>query len=134
MRINSSENRSHLVRMTITVAIIASLCFSVGEGLRLTPFPISTLSLSKSGLELRNSLIVASGISVQHYGPINVSSNPQTLKRAKRHALDCDFPPIPNINQLPGDDTKSHLAEESLRLVSPLQVSQLADRAPPFTA
>jgi hypothetical protein len=120
--------------MTITVAIIASLCFSVGEGLRLTPFPISTLSLSNSGLELRNRLIVASGVSLQDYGPINVSSHAQTLKRGKRHTLDCDFPPFPNTNRLPGNDTNSHIAEESLRLVSPLQVSQLADRAPPFTA
>ena len=39
---------SYFVRTTVLVGVIACLCFSVGEGLRLRPFPVFALAESEA--------------------------------------------------------------------------------------
>ena len=60
-----------LTSSAVLAVIIGSLCFSVGEGLRLTPFSVSQLSENAEN---------------SHYGPLDVPAQPQ--KRSKRQALD----------------------------------------------
>lgn len=71
---------SRLVTAALLAVIIGSLCFSVGEGLRLTPFPL--LSQTQDGADLssttRNSLA--------QYGPLDVPT--QTQKRGKRNVVE----------------------------------------------
>ena len=62
---------------SVLAVIIGSLCFSAGEGLRLTPFPVS--SLTESAENDRS-----------QYGPLDVPAQPQ--KRSKRQALDLAGP------------------------------------------
>ena len=62
------------VSSAVLAVIIGSLCFSVGEGLRLTPFSVSQLTENSE---------------TSHYGPLDV---PQPQKRSKRQALDLACP------------------------------------------
>ena len=64
-----------LTSSAVLAVIIGSLCFSVGEGLRLTPFHISELTENAE---------------TSHYGPLDVPAQPQ--KRSKRQALDLACP------------------------------------------
>ena len=64
-----------LTSSAVLAVIVGSLCFSVGEGLRLTPFSISQLSENAE---------------TSHYGPLDVPAQPQ--KRSKRQALDLACP------------------------------------------
>ena len=64
---------SRLMSSVVLAVIIGALCFSVGEGLRLTPFPVSALTQSDN-------------TSLDQYGPLDVPAQPQ--KRSKRQALD----------------------------------------------
>src|SRR5689334_18655943 len=65
----------------LSAVILVALCFSVGEGLRLTPFPVSSLAQTEE-----TNVSTPSAISASQYGPLNVPS--QNQKRSKRQALD----------------------------------------------
>ena len=65
----------------ISIGVIACLCFSVGEGLRLTPFPLSVVSEIEALDDTNNSL--------QRYGPLNVPARAQL--RNKRQVVDYAF-------------------------------------------
>ncbi len=116
-------------RVTL-LAIVGSLCFSVGEGLRLTPFPVS----SQLQIEDSNGLSVAKdagGKSLSKYGPLDVPS--QLQKRGKRQTT--DFGPQPLAETSPVVALIPHCFEsKSVQLISTLFVSRPAGRAPPFLA
>ena len=81
----SRVTNSVVITATLVAVIIGSLCFSVGEGLRLTPFPIPTFSTSEDAGDL-NDVGTIDEIAVAKYGPLDVPT--QTQKRGKRHSLD----------------------------------------------
>lgn len=75
------------MRMTtaLLAVIVGSLCFSVGEGMRLTPFPNPSLApISDSSEHIDAGTL--DEVSVAKYGPLDVPA--QTQKRGKRQALD----------------------------------------------
>ena len=72
-------------------------------------------------------------ISLNRYGPMDVPSKAQSLKRGKRQTVECEFPPFPNADKLPADRSQRHGSEEPEGLIYLLPISQPADRAPPFT-
>lgn len=115
-------------RVTL-LAIVGSLCFSVGEGLRLTPFPVS----NQLQIEEPNGLSVAKdagGKSLSKYGPLDVPS--QLQKRGKRQTT--DFASHPQAENCPAIALVSHyLVDESVRLRPSLSVSRPAGRAPPLS-
>lgn len=133
MKVIPHTNRSLLPRTTLIVGIIACLCFSVGEGLRLTPFPVSPLAGGAAEQNVFHSVIASPEISLNRYGPMDVPSKAQSLKRGKRQTVDCEFPPFPNADKLPADRSQRHGSEEPEGLIYLLPISQPADRAPPFT-
>ena len=71
----------------ISIGIVACLCFSIGEGLRLTPFPVAVFTEAQGFNETDNSL--------QRYGPLDVPARAQS--RNKRQVVDYAFsvPPRP---------------------------------------
>ena len=85
----SRVTNSVVITATLVAVIIGSLCFSVGEGLRLTPFPNPTFSTSEDAGDL-NDVGTIGEIAIVKYGPLDVPT--QTQKRSKRHSLDlvCD--------------------------------------------
>ena len=62
----------------LLAVVIGSLCFSVGEGLRLTPFPTGELA-PDSGTSVT---VKDSRVALSQYGPLDVPA--QTQKRGKR--------------------------------------------------
>lgn len=99
--------------------IVGSLCFSVGEGLRLTPFHVSAL------LQIDD----AAGSSLSKYGPLDVPS--QLQKRSKRQTT--DFGSQPQAESCPVVALVwQSIDDESIQLRSSLFVSRPAGRAPPF--
>lgn len=112
----------------ILIVVIASLCFSIGEGLRLTPFPISALTQ----VEEPNILLDARAsheTSLYKYGPLDVPT--QTQKRSKRQAVDFACQPAGGDCELLAYQCPS-FERESVHVVSILFVSRPAGRAPPF--
>jgi hypothetical protein len=82
----SRATSSHLMSPVLLAVIIGSLCFSVGEGLRLTPFPVSAQDVETDGVVVKAS----DKLSLSKYGPLDVPA--QTQKRSKRLALDLAGP------------------------------------------
>jgi len=81
MQIFSRVTNPLLMTATLVAVIIGSLCFSVGEGMRLTPFPSATLAEQSSDLSG-----TIHEVTVAKYGPLDVPTQPQ--KRGKRQSLD----------------------------------------------
>lgn len=73
---------------TLLAVIIGSLCFSVGEGLRLRPFPNPTLSQVEDSGTLKDAG-ESNQVSLSKYGPLDVPAQHQ--KRGKRHAVELAF-------------------------------------------
>ena len=109
----------------VTLAVIVvSLCFSVGEGLRLTPFPVS----NQLQIQEPSGLFVAKDAG-NVYGPLNVPS--QVQKRSKRQTT--DFGPQP-LTQSSQDVAviRHRVEDQSVQLRSSLFVSRPSGRGPPF--
>ena len=68
---------SRFMSFAVLVVIVGSLCFSAGEGLRLTPFRVSSLTENSENDR-------------SQYGPLDVPA--QLQKRSKRQALDLAAP------------------------------------------
>lgn len=82
---------SRLMSSALLAVIIGSLCFSVGEGLRLTPFPAIP--------ENAQTVVKATDkISLFQYGPLDVPA--QAQKRSKRQALDLAAPESASAHKL----------------------------------
>src|SRR5687768_17804468 len=62
----------------VSLSVVACLCFSIGEGLRLTPFPVSVVSEIEAFDDTSNSL--------HRYGPLDVPARAQS--RNKRQVVD----------------------------------------------
>lgn len=103
----------------IILPILAALCFSVGEGLRLTPFPVSQKAGDDAGV---------SQSSIHKYGPLDIPA--QAQKRSKRFAIDLSCPVSLYTNEL---SARRQPAPErhSIAVTSFALVAFPSDRAPP---
>lgn len=114
----------------ILIGVVGSLCFSVGEGLHLTPFPISQLirvAASETTLTTQGS----DRISDYTYGPLDVPR--QIQKRNKRQAVTFDVPLPSHTCDVPASFCLAQSHERS-DIVSVLVVSHSAGRAPPLVS
>ena len=80
---NRTSRKRNFRTAVIWIGVVACLCFSLGEGLRLTPFPVCVVSEIEGLNESDNSL--------QRYGPLDKPSRSQT--RTKRPVVDYAFAP-----------------------------------------
>ncbi|HEY5883891.1 MAG TPA: hypothetical protein VIT88_04350 [Pyrinomonadaceae bacterium] len=76
-----SMTARYLRNTVVSLSVIACLCFSIGEGLRLTPFPVSVVSEVEAFDDTNNSL--------RRYGPLDVPARAQS--RNKRQVVDFAF-------------------------------------------
>ena len=108
--------------------IVVSLCFSVGEGLRLTPFPVS----NQLQIEEPYGFYFAKddgGVTRSTYGPLDVPAHVQ--KRSKRQTTDFGAQPLAESSR----DVaviQHHVEDQSVQLRSSLFISRPAGRAPPY--
>lgn len=110
----------------VLAVIIGALCFSVGEGLRLTPFPTAAQE-QDTGVTVSNTF---AEISLQ-YGPLDVPARAQ--KRSKRYAVDSAAPNLPAIRDVVTVSSSSEDAKP-INVPSGLFVSHPTGRAPPFVS
>lgn len=130
MNLPASAVVFRIMSSVILIAVVGSLCFSVGEGLRLAPFPIS--HLVKGAASDTTLTPQASGqISNYRYGPLGVSTS--TSKRNKRQSVAIDFPTTSYTSEVP---TSHYFAptHERLETASVLVMSRSAGRAPPLVS
>jgi hypothetical protein len=122
--------RPRLARAILLIGVIAGLCFSAGEGLRLTPFPVSAQA-GVAAPGARFNVAASRWASLHKYGPMDKPSPAQVQKRGKRQSLDCECPPARNVRN-PNDGL---LQDPGVRapvgFTSAHPISEPADRAPP---
>ena len=80
----SRVTNSFVITAALLAVIVGSLCFSVGEGLRLTPFPTTTLTQTEDSGTVVN--IKDVHVSFSKYGPLDVPA--QSQKRGKRNTVE----------------------------------------------
>ena len=116
---------SRVLSSAMLAVIVGSLCFSVGEGLRLTPFPVSAV------IELQEVSLTdpAFDRKLSQYGPLDVPAPSQ--KRSKRQVLDVAGPIASGTRVVPAV-LSSVSEDETTKFVSVRLVSRPAGRAPPF--
>lgn len=119
--------RSRSVSSIVISLTLMALCFSVGEGLRLTPFPVNARLDPASGPTTRGT----SQLHVYEYGPLAVPT--QLQKREKRFALDFSSPVSAYSYE---SFTRLYAATDphSFIVASALPVAFPSNRAPPLTA
>lgn len=118
---------SRLVSTVLLAVIIGALCFSVGEGLRLTPFPVSAQE-PDAGVSVSNTF---AEISLSQYGPLDVPARAQ--KRSKRYAVDFAAPE----SLVSRDDLTVSFAlsaDKAIDVPAVLFVARPSGRAPPFVS
>ena len=120
---------SRFMRTSALAGVLAGLCFSVGEGLRLRPFPIS--SMTESGAVTAASHFQASHESVSaRYGPVYTPARLQ--QRNKREAVDYAYLPGRSNHVLTGYGICFFAPDEPDRVASATFAMSPSGRAPPF--
>jgi hypothetical protein len=113
-----------LMTATLVAVIIGSLCFSAGEGMRLTPFPSATLAEHSSDFDG-----TIDKVTVAKYGPLDVPTQHQ--KRGKRQSLDLHSNSV--IGTRPVFRTVVHLfSYEAEHTDNRSFIAPHSGRAPPF--
>jgi hypothetical protein len=123
--------RPGLVRAILSVGVVVSLCFSAGEGLRLTPFPVSP-QMGVAAPDARLNVAAPRGTSLNKYGPLGKPSPAQVQKRGKRQSLDCECPPAQNARNANDGLLRGPGVRAPVDFTSTRHISEPADRAPPY--
>ena len=121
------------VRAVCAVGVTACLCFSAGEGLRLTPLPAPQLNeVSSSGL--RAAATLSPGTTRHLSGPLDLPAKGQVQKRGKRQTLDCECPPQGDAGEVPFRPLRHLGAGNRGVRESRLPEAHPPGRAPPLTS
>ena len=128
MGLLSWVTNSRLVTVAMLAVIIGSLCFSVGEGLRLTPFPLLSQTQDAGAAP---DLSSATRSSLSQYGPLDVPT--QTQKRGKRSVVELASGPGAQSQPLVVVVVCSSEYEADV-LNTRAPIAQPSGRAPPFQA
>jgi hypothetical protein len=116
--------RPLFVRRIVLVCVIASLCFSVGEGLRLRPFPVASES------DATNTHVNASSQStLATYGPVALPTRAQN--RGKWQTVEFGNPPTQDCHELIAHQVFHRDRDEGAGVVSILFRFSSTGRAPP---
>ena len=111
----------------IIIGVIGCLCFSVGEGLRLRPFPVSSLEESDATNPQHNASHEAS---LCQYGPLDVPT-PLQKRGKRRQVVDYGNPPS-HSGELTAQQILLPDTAEAVDIVFLLFTSFSPGRAPPF--
>lgn len=121
------------VRTSLVVGVLACLCFSAGEGLRLTPLPVPPLDEAGAS-ELEAKVTHSRGTLLNRTGPLHAPAQGHVHKRSKRQALDCVCPPSGSEHEIPFSllrrPSDGHQIPPGARLAG----ARPPGRAPPLTS
>lgn len=118
------------VRVFFVIGVIACLCFSAGEGLRLTPLPALALAETNSSALLVNSTL-SRGTPQYLGGPLDRPAQVQVQKSSKRQLLDCECPPS-GPGEIPFHPLPYLGASDRVDRASRIAEAQPPSRAPPL--
>ena len=104
------------------VCVIASLCFSVGEGLRLRPFPVSDSTTNTQ-------LSVNASPALTRYGPVDLPTRAQN--RGKRQTVEFGSLPAQDYRELTAHQVLFRETGEGVTVFSGFRFTSTG-RAPPF--
>jgi hypothetical protein len=122
---------SSSARVLSVIGVIACLCFSAGEGLRLTPLPALSLGeISSSVLHVNATL--SHGTPRYLGGPLNRPAQAQVQKISKRKLLDCECPPTSGMSDIAFHPLPYLDAGDWSDRASRIPQAQPPSRAPPF--
>jgi hypothetical protein len=119
-----------LARAVLVTGVIACLCFSAGEGLRLTPLP-ATPPAEAAASDLQANAALSRGATLNRTGPLDMPAQGQAQKRGKRQTLECECPPAGAAREITFQPLRYSGASRLLVRASRLSVSQPSGRAPP---
>lgn len=128
MKLFCRTTNSRLVTAALLAVIIGSLCFSVGEGLRLTPFPLLAQTQDAGAAA---DLSAATRNSLAKYGPLDVPT--QTQKRGKRSIVELASGPDAQTQPVFVAVVRSSEYEAD-DLIHLALIAPPSGRAPPFPA
>jgi len=111
-----------MARVLTVFGLLLSLLFSVGEGLRLSPFQDTDQPTPGLAVTTEQNPFV--------YGPLDVPV--QVVKRTKRHSLDVDVPPVVATVQLP--EVSLNCSQTQLCKPAQSMHSLRLGRAPPHSS
>lgn len=114
----------------LLIGVIAGLCFSAGEGLRLTPLPLSPQA-GAAAPDARVNVAASRRTSLHEYGPLDKPSQAQVQKRGNRQSPDCECPPAQDTRKPNNDRLRAPGVRVSSGFTSTIHISEPADRAPP---
>lgn len=119
------------VRAFFVIVVIACLCFSAGEGLRLTPLPALALGETNSSALIVNTAL-SRGTPQYLGGPLDRPAQVQVQKSSKRHLLDCECPPNSCTGDIPFHPLPILGLNPILDRASRIAEAQPPGRAPPL--
>lgn len=119
------------VRVFFVIVVIACLCFSAGEGLRLTPLPALALGETSSSALIVNTTL-SRGTPQYLGGPLDRPAQVQAQKSSKRQLLDCECPPISGTSEIPFHPLSYLGAKYRIDRASRIAEALPPGRAPPL--
>ena len=122
---------SSLVRVLSVIGVIACLCFSAGEGLRLTPLPAILLEEISSSVPQVNATL-SQGTPQYLGGPLDRPAQAQVQKIGKRKLLDCECPLTSGMGEIAFHQLPYLDASDGGDRASRTPEAQPPSRAPPF--
>jgi len=121
-----NTNRANLGRRVLLVVLIGCLCFSPGEGLRLTPFTLWELQQpAVSEVPVYES---GSNKLTNRYNPAVAPTRP--MKRSKQ-VVDSEGQP-PQGNRELTHEPRVPVTAEAVNIIFLVLTSRISSRAPPF--
>jgi hypothetical protein len=123
--------KSNYARTILLVGVLACLCFSAGEGLRLTPFPVSIIVKAEAS-DSQLTTNTSRENSLHPCGPMYGAM--QVYKRGKRQVLESGCPPAKSAYDLPTNLLSWLKADETINPPTAFSGARCAGRAPPFTS
>jgi len=129
MNTSRYKNRFYFVRQIIMVGLIACLCISTSEGLRLAPFPsfeLIEIETTKKQLRSNNSHEITN-----KYNPTTVPTRP--MRRSKQHVVHYESLPSQNTGKLAVQPVFMPVTGAATDFVSPLLSLSIPSRAPPLS-
>ena len=119
------------VRVFFVIGVIACLCFSAGEGLRLTPLPVLALGETNSSAILVNPTL-SRGTLQYLGGPLDRPAQVQVRQSSRRLMLDCECPPRSGPSHIPFHPLPYLAASDGVDRASSIAEAQPPGRAPPL--
>ena len=115
------------MRRIIMVAVIACLCLSTSEGLRLAPFPIfGSPDVESATAQVRHHAWTEIA---NHYNPTTVPT--RQIKRGRQQVVEYESPFSTGARKLAAQPIFLPVTGEPADFISPLLSSPIPSRAPP---